>query len=72
MGTLGSPGLAEHEAGGGARGGGRHPGGDDVASDGLDRQVVTPLLVDRAVVNLIAFLGPGAHQNTLISRVGKV
>ena len=71
VGTLRSPGLAKHEARPIARSVGGHPGGDVAAGDGLDSKVETPLLVDWAVINCIAFLGPSPHQRVLI-RVDKV
>ena len=67
-----SPGLAKHEATTGAGGGGGHPGRDDVTSDGLDSEVVTSLLVDGAIIDLISLLSPGSHQKALISRLSKV
>ena len=42
VGTLGSLGVAKHEARPGAGGGGGHPGGDVAAGDGLDSKVEAP------------------------------
>ena len=69
--TLWSLGVAKHETTTRAGGGGGHPGGDVAAGDGLDSKVETPLLVDWAVINFIAFLGPSPHQRVHI-RVKKV
>ena len=71
VGALGSPGVAKHEARVRAGDGGGHPGGDVTSGDGLDSKVETPLLVDWAVINFIAFLGPSPHQRVHI-RVKKV
>ena len=71
VGALGSPGLAKHEPRPIAGGVGGHPGGDVAAGYGLDSKVETPQIVDWAVVNFIAFLGPSPHQEVLI-RVDKV
>ena len=71
VGTLGSPGAAKHKARPIARSVGGHPGGDVAAGDGLDSKVETPQLVDWAVINFIAFLGPSPHQRVHI-RVKKV
>ena len=72
MWTLGSSGLAKHEPRARARCGGGHPGGDEASGHGLDSQVVAALLVDRAVIDLVAFLGPCPHEEVLVGRVGKV
>ena len=71
VGALGSPGVAKHEARVGAGGVGGHPGGDIATRDSLDSKVETPLLVNWAVINCIAFLGPSPHQRVHI-RVKKV
>ena len=72
MGTLGGSGASKHEPGARAGRGGGHPGGVEAARDGLDGQVVAALLVDRAVIDFVAFLGPCAHQEALVGRVSKV
>ena len=66
MGTLGSSGASKHEPGARAGCGGGHPGREEACRDGLDGQVVAALLVDRAVIDFVAFLGPSPHQETLV------
>ena len=76
MWTLGSSGLTKHEPRARAGCGGGHPGGDEASGHSLDSQVVgaltADLLVDRAVIDLVAFLGPCPHEEDRVGRVSKV